>query len=66
MVSYDTPELVVQVMFVRVECLSEWSVTYESMTRKCGRSVAQVLFVRVDIGLVIYEGITQQCGRSGV
>ena len=66
MVSYDTPVLVVQVMFVRVECLSEWSVTYESMTPKCGRSVAQVLVVRVDIGVVIYEGITQQCGRSGV
>ena len=32
-------------------------VTYEGMTPQCGRSVVQVLVVRVDIGVVIYEAI---------
>ena len=41
-------------------------VTYEAMTPQCGRSVVQVLFVRVDIGVVIYEAMTPQCGRSVV
>ena len=36
--------------------------TYESMTPKCGRSVVQVLVVRVDIGVVTYEAMTPQCG----
>ena len=31
---------------------------------QCGRSVDQVLCVRVDIGVVIYEAMTPQCGRS--
>ena len=38
-------------------------VTYEAMTLQCGRSVVQVLVVRVDIGVVIYEAMTLQCGR---
>ena len=38
-------------------------VTYEAMTPQCGRSVVQVLVVRVDIGVVIYEAMTAQCGR---
>ena len=29
---------------------------YETMTPQCGRSVIQVLVVRMDIGVVIYEG----------
>ena len=29
-----------------------------------GRSVFQVLVVRVDIEVVIYEAMTHQCGRS--
>ena len=33
---------------------------------QCGRSVVQVLIVRVDIGVVIYEDMTPQCGRSVV
>ena len=33
-------------------------VIYEAMTPKCGRSVVQVLVVRVDIGVVIYEAMT--------
>ena len=41
-------------------------VTYEAMTYQCGRSVVQVLVVRVDIGVVIYEAMTSQCGRSVV
>ena len=41
-------------------------VTYEAMTPQCGRSVVQVLVVRVDIGVVIYEAMTPQCGRSVV
>ena len=36
------------------------------MTPQCGRSVVQVLVVRVDIGVVIYEAMTSQCGRSVV
>ena len=39
-------------------------VIYEGMTPQCGRSVVQVLVVRVDIGVVIYEAMTPQCGRS--
>ena len=41
-------------------------VTYEAMTPKCGRSMVQVLVVRVDIGVMTYETITPQCGRSVV
>ena len=37
-------------------------VTYEAMTPQCGRSVVQVLFVRVDIGMVIYEALTPSVG----
>ena len=40
--------------------------TYEAMTSQCGRSVVQVLVVRVDIGVVTYEAMTSQCGRSVV
>ena len=32
----------------------------------CGRSVVQVLVVRVDMGVVIYEAMGPQCGRSVV
>ena len=39
---------------------------YEAMTPQCGRSVIQVLVVRVDIGVVTYEAMTPQCGRSVV
>ena len=41
-------------------------VTYEAMTRQCGRSVVKILVVRVDIGMVIYAAMTFQCGRSVV
>ena len=41
-------------------------VIYEAMTPQCGRSVVQVLVVRVDIGVVTYEAMTPQCGRSVV
>ena len=41
-------------------------VIYEAMTSQCGRSVSQVLVVRLDIGVVIYEAMTPQCGRSVV
>ena len=34
------------------------------MTPQCGRSVVQVLLVRVDIRVVTYEAMTPQCGRS--
>ena len=37
-------------------------VTYEAMTPQCGRSVVQVLVVRVDIGVVIYEAMTPSVG----
>ena len=37
-------------------------VIYEAMTPQCGRSVVQVLVVRVDIGVMIYEAMTPQCG----
>ena len=33
-------------------------VTYEAMTSQCGRSVDQVLVVRVDIGVVTYDAVT--------
>ena len=36
------------------------------MTLQCGKSVVQVLIVRVDIGMVTYEAMTPQCGRSVV
>ena len=37
------------------------------MTHQCGRSVVQVLVVRVAIiGGVTYEAMTPQCGRSVV
>ena len=39
-------------------------VTYEAMTPHCGRSVVQVLVVRVDRGVVTYEAMTPHCGRS--
>ena len=37
-------------------------VIYEAMTPQCGRSVVQVLVVRVDIGVVTYEAITPSVG----
>ena len=40
--------------------------TYEAMIPQCGRSVVQVLAVRVDIEMVIYEAMTHHCGRSVV
>ena len=40
--------------------------TYEAMTPQYGRSVVQVMVVRVDIGVVTYEAMTSQCGRSVV
>ena len=48
-------------------CQSGYGVViYEAMTPQCGRSVVQVMVVRVDIGVVIYEAMTPQCGRSVV
>ena len=41
-------------------------VIYEAMTPQCGRSVVQVLVVRLEIGVVTYEAMTPQCGRSVV
>ena len=41
-------------------------VIYEAMTPQCGRSVVQVLVVRMDIGVVTYEAMTPQCGGSVV
>ena len=45
-------------------------VTYEAMTPQCGRSVVQVLVVRVDVRVVIgvatFEAMTPHCGRSVV
>ena len=38
----------------------------KAMTTQCGRSVVQVLVVRVDIEVVTYEAMTTQCGRSVV
>ena len=38
----------------------------QHMILLCGRSVIQVLVVRMDIGVVIYEDMTPQCGRSVV
>ena len=37
-------------------------VIYEAMTPPCGRSVVQVLVVRVDIGVVTYEAMTPSVG----
>ena len=42
-------------------------VTYKAMTPHFGRSVVQVLVVRVDIGVVIYEAMTplwEVCGSG--
>ena len=39
---------------------------FHSIIGRCGRSVVQVLAVRVDIEVVIYEAMTPQCGRSVV
>ena len=39
---------------------------YEAMISQCGRSVVQLLVVRVDIGLVICEAMTGQSARSVV
>ena len=36
------------------------------MKPQCGRSVVQVLVVRVDVGVVTNEAMTPQCGRSVV
>ena len=36
--------------------------TYEVMTCQCGRSVVEVLVVRVDIEVVIYEAMTHSLG----
>ena len=36
------------------------------MTSQCGRSVVQVLVVRVHIGVVTYEAMKPQCGRPEV
>ena len=36
------------------------------MTPQCGRSVVQVLVVKVDIEVVTYKAMTPQCGRSAV
>ena len=46
--------------------MSEWIlvVIYEDMTPQHGRSVVQVLVVRVYIDEVTYEAITPQCDRS--
>ena len=41
-------------------------VIYETMTPQGGRSVVQVLVVRMDIGVVIYEVMTLHYGRSVV
>ena len=41
----------VQVLVVRVDI---GVITYEAMTPKCGSSVAQILALIVDIGVVIY------------
>ena len=41
-------------------------VTYEAMTPQCGRSVVQVLVIRVDIGVVSYEAMTLQGEVSGL
>ena len=49
------------------DCQSGYrSGVYEAMTPQCGRSVVQVLVVRVDIGVVNYEAMTSQCGKSVV
>ena len=42
------------------------AVIFEAMTPQCGRSVVQVLVVKVDIEVVIFEAMTPQCGRSVV
>ena len=36
------------------------------MTPQCGRSVLQVLVVRVDIGAATYKAMTPKCDRSVV
>ena len=37
--------------------------TFEAMTPQCGRSVVQVLVVRVDMAVVAYEAVSSQCWR---
>ena len=37
-------------------------VIYEAVTPQCGRSVVQVLVVRVVIGVVTYEAVTPSVG----
>ena len=44
--------------------LSEW--IYEAVTSQCGKSVVQVMVVRVDIGAVTYEAMIPQFSRSVV
>ena len=41
-------------------------VIYQAMTLQCGKSVVQVVVVRVNIGVVTYEAMTLQCERSVV
>ena len=41
-------------------------VTYEAMTHQCGRSVVQVLVVKMDIRGLTYEAMRPQCWRSVV
>ena len=36
------------------------------MIPQCGQSVIQVMFVRVDIGVVIYAAMIPKCGKSVV
>ena len=48
-------------------CLSGYrSGDLRNYDTQCGRSVDQVLCVRVDIGVVTYEAMTSLCGRSVV
>ena len=37
-------------------------VIFETITPQCGRSVVQVLVIRVDIGVVTYEAMTACVG----
>ena len=54
--------LILVSIFVRNSCnkwkRDIWVLIYEAMTPQCGRSVVQVLVVRVDVGVVIYEAMT--------
>ena len=62
LLSYDTP--VWEVIGSGPGCQIYDTLIYEAMTPQCGRSVVQVLVVRVDIRMVICEAMTPQCGRS--